>query len=223
MSLREFAAAGRGTSAFSPRDACRNLAQRCRIERFNFYFSFYGLVLGLSVAQVAGGLANAIGSRKAVRLGWLTPLLATFLLLDISSFWVQAWRIREHVIITYPSIFLGLAVALAYYISAALVFPRESSEWSDLDEHYAAHKRQVLAGVLCANVVVTALSIALRAEINIADLLTLEYFLYFVPLIALVFTRWKRVDAALLLALIVYYIAGAASGRFDAGLSVDQI
>ena len=152
----------------------------------------------------------------------MTPLLAAFLLLDISSFWVQAWRIREHVIITYPAIFLGLGVALAYYISAALVFPRELSEWTDLDEHYAAHKRQVLAGVLCANVVVTALSIALRSEVTMTDLLTLEYFLYFLPLIALVFTRWKRVDAGLLLALIAYYIIGAASGRFDAGLSPTQ-
>ena len=64
------------------------------------------------------------------------------MLLDIASFWIQAWRIRQHVVITYPAFFIGLAVALAYYISAALVFPRQLSEWIDLDEHYAAHKRQ---------------------------------------------------------------------------------
>ena len=188
------------------------------MERFDFYFSFYGLVLGLSVAQVAGGLANAVGSRKAIRLGWLTPLLAFFVLMDLASFWVQAWRIRQYVVISYASIFIGLAVALAYYISAALIFPRQSAEWPDLDEHYTAHKRQVLAGVLFADSVVTALSVMLRPEVVLSDLLTPDYSLFYVPVIALLFTRWKRVDAALLTTLILYYIVGAASGRFDAGL-----
>ena len=188
------------------------------MERFDFYFSFYGLVLGLSVAQVAGGLANAVGSRKAIRLGWLTPLLALFVLLDLASFWVQAWRIRQYVVISYASIFIGLAVALAYYISAALIFPRQSADWPDLDEHYTAHKRQVLAGVLFANSVVTALSVALRPDVVLGDLLTPDYILFYVAIIALLFTRSKRLDAALLSALIAYYIVGATSGRFDAGL-----
>ena len=120
--------------------------------------------------------------------------------------------------ITYASIFVGLAVALAYYISAALIFPRVSADWPDLDEHYTAQKRQVLAGVLFADGVITALSIALRPEVVLGDLLTPDYLLFYLPLIALLFSRWKRVDAALLITLIVYYLLGAASGRFDAGL-----
>ena len=175
-------------------------------------------MLGLSVAQVAGGLANAVGSRKAVRLGWLTPLLAGFVLLDISSFWIQAWRIRQHVAITYPAFFTGLAVALAYYISAALVFPRQLSEWTDLDEHYAAHKRQVLAGVLFANLVVTTLAVTFRPEVW-ASVFGLEFILFYAPVVVLLFTRRKRVDTLLLSALIIYYLAGAATGWFDAGVS----
>lgn len=181
-------------------------------------FFLYGLVLGLSVAQVAGGLTNAVGSRKAIRLGWLTPLLAGFVLLDISSFWIQAWRIRQHVVITYPAFFIGLAVALAYYISAALVFPRQLSEWTDLDEHYTAHKRQVLAGVLFANVVVTALAVAFRPEVW-ASVFGLEFILFYVPVLILLFTRHKRLDAVLLGALVIYYLAGAATGWFDRGIS----
>ena len=171
---------------------------------------------------MAGGLANAVGSRKAIRLGWLTPLLAGFVLLDISSFWIQAWRIRQHVVITYPAFFIGLAIALAYYISAALVFPRQLSEWTDLDEHYTAHKRQVLAGVLFANVVVTALAIAFRPEVW-ASIFGLEFILFFAPVVILLFTRHKRLDAALLSGLIIYYLAGAASGWFDSGVSAANL
>jgi hypothetical protein len=188
------------------------------MDRFEFYFSFYGLLLGLSVAEVAGGCANALGARKAIRLGWLTPLLAIFVLLDISSFWIQAWRVRHQAAITYPAIFIGLAVALAYYLAAALVFPRQLSEWSDLDDHYAAHKRHVLGGVLFANTVVMAVAIAYRPEI-FAQLGSAQDILFYGPLTALLFTRSKLVDAALLVALILFYLAGAATGWFDAGVS----
>lgn len=188
------------------------------MDRFEFYFSFYGLLLGLSVAEVAGGCANAVGARKLIRLGWLTPLLAIFVLLDISSFWIQAWRVRHQAAITYPAIFIGLAVALAYYLAAALVFPRQLSEWSDLDEHYTAHKKHVLGGVLFANLVVTGIAIAYRPEI-IGQLGSAQDLLYFSPLIALFFTRRKLIDAALLAALIIFYIAGAATGWFETGVS----
>lgn len=34
------------------------------MDSFSFYLSYYGLILGLSVAQVASGLLNAIGARQ---------------------------------------------------------------------------------------------------------------------------------------------------------------
>ena len=52
---------------------------------FEFFFSFYGLVLGLSLTVMATGAARAFKHHKSVRVGWLTPLLATFVALDIST------------------------------------------------------------------------------------------------------------------------------------------
>ena len=46
------------------------------MSAFEFYFSFYGLALGLSVAVIATGLAAAIQHRKTTRSGRLTPLFA---------------------------------------------------------------------------------------------------------------------------------------------------
>lgn len=103
---------------------------------FEFYLAFYGLLLGLSVAEVASGLLDAIGARERIRLGRLTPLLAAFVFLDITSFWIYLWGIREHVTVDWATMFGGLVVALTYYLAAELVFPRDASEWPDLDVHY---------------------------------------------------------------------------------------
>lgn len=106
------------------------------MDEFGFYFSFFGLLLGLSVAEAANGLANAIANRRKIAMGILTPLLALFVLLDISSFWLIAWVNREHAIISWTTIFCGLAVAITYYLSAALIFPRSGQKYTSLDDHY---------------------------------------------------------------------------------------
>ena len=49
---------------------------------FEFLFALYGLMLGLSLAELLSGLARAIEERLSpgatLRIGWLTPLLAIF-------------------------------------------------------------------------------------------------------------------------------------------------
>ncbi len=60
------------------------------MSAFEFFFSFYGLVLGLSVAVIATGVARAFKHRKTVRVGWKTPMLAAFVALDIATFWDAA-------------------------------------------------------------------------------------------------------------------------------------
>lgn len=57
---------------------------------FEFFFSFYGLILGLSVAEIASGIARTVHERGEVRVGWLTPMLAVFVSLDVAGFWVVA-------------------------------------------------------------------------------------------------------------------------------------
>jgi len=46
---------------------------------------------------------------------------------------------------------LALAVAIAYFLSAALIFPRSEKGWATLDEHFWARKRYVLTGILFAS------------------------------------------------------------------------
>ena len=61
---------------------------------FDFVFSLFGLRLGLSLAEVLGGLARTLKQRKSVRLGWLTPLLGLMVIRSgVSGFGLGAARL----------------------------------------------------------------------------------------------------------------------------------
>ena len=125
---------------------------------FEFFFSFYGLLLGLSVAVIATGAARAFKHRKTVRVGWLTTLLATFVALDIATFWDSAWNNFRHLSFSYGLIVAGLVIATVYFIAASLLFPEPEDEADSLDEHFWANKRAVLTLLIAANLLnVTAL------------------------------------------------------------------
>jgi hypothetical protein len=183
------------------------------MDKFEFYFSFYGLMLGLSAAEVVSGLANAISSRKAVTIGILTPLLAAFVLMDITSYWMWAWATKDRVEISWGLMIGGLIVAVTYYLAAALVFPRRIDEWPVLDDHYWEHKKFILGGLALANALSTGFTIYHYPPSLTDTVMFVWIAVYWVPLTALLFTRTRRTDTLLLGLLVVQFIA-AGSGLF---------
>ena len=72
------------------------------MTQFEFVFVLYALVLGLSMVELLSGFGRAMeykfareAERKEFHIGWLTPLLAVFVLLDLISFWIFAWVIKD--------------------------------------------------------------------------------------------------------------------------------
>jgi hypothetical protein len=175
------------------------------MSAFEFFFSFYGLILGLSVVEVITGLVRVFKQRQRVRIGWLTPMLALFVLLDISSFWLAAWFSMQDLDVSYRMIFIGLVIAGIYYAAASLVTPGDPAEWPDFDDFYDSHKRYVLAGIAIANFmafeVVRMLSdggvmawLAGNADPRVWIQLILNYLL----LLLLILIRNRRINIALL-------------------------
>lgn len=130
------------------------------MSAFEFFFSFYGLLLGLSVAELVGGFSRVLHERQRIRFGWLTPLLAVFVAIDIATFWNQAWVIFRGAPFNFALLVLGLLVAGTFYVAASVTFPRVTAEGVetrvDLDDHFWAHRRIVFACVLAANLIVAA-------------------------------------------------------------------
>lgn len=131
------------------------------MSEFEFLLSLFGLLLGFTLVEVLSGLVTATktlrtpGSKSAVhiKVGWLTPILALFVILDISSYWVNIWWIRETLPVGLDTIFGGLIVAGAYYFAASMIFPDDIREWPELDEWFWLHRRQVIGPLFIVNAI----------------------------------------------------------------------
>jgi len=182
------------------------------VSDFEFIFALFGLLLGLSIAEILAGLARAIEARlrpgSAVRIGWLTPLLGGFVLLDLLSFWQAAWVTRGVVTVSGRTLVAAMLFAGAYYLAASLVFPRAADQ-SDFDGHFF-RVRRIVIGVMLALLVcqlgwylsVPELAVLLKRTLPLALTGILA-----VLMIAAMFTRGERWCRVAMIALVVRYVA----------------
>lgn len=186
------------------------------MSEFEFLFALFGLLLGLSLAEILGGLAQAIQARSqsnsAVRIGWLTPMLGAFVLLDLLSFWRAAWVARDLVAVSGLTLLAVSVFAGAYYLAASLVFPKGAGA----DDHFDAHffrVRRIVIGVMLALLAcqigwyasVPALAVQLTRPLALALTLTLVVLMLGAMLAR--GERWSRVAmAALVSRYIVVYL-----------------
>ena len=176
---------------------------------FEFVFSLFALLRGLTLAEVLGGLARTLKQRRAVRLGWLTPLLGLLVMLDLTSSWALAWSLRDSIPANFLTLVIGLFVTGPYYLAATLVFPDEAQKWPDLDTYYFEHRRQVLGGMLASRVVARAAQFSLGAA-------GWSYFPAFAAFVALaltaMFVRGRKSSIAVLVIFLSLYPLFAALG-----------
>ncbi len=183
------------------------------MSEFEFVFALFGLLLGLSIAEVLAGLARAIEARlnpeTHVRIGWLTPLMGAFVLLDLLSFWQAAWTVRDYVVVSSHALMAVTVFASAYYLAAHLVFPRDAERTPDFDVHFFRTRRVVL-GVMLA---LLACQLALYAFIpQLAVFLTRPLALGLtivlaVLMIAAMASRGRALTTAVMATLVARYIA----------------
>jgi len=180
------------------------------VSAFEFFFSFYGLLLGFCVAELVGGFARVLHDRRNVRFGVLTPLLAIWVAVDIATFWVQAWTIFRNAPFNFALLVLGLVVASTFYIAATLVFPRDVKAMPNLDDHFWAHRSLVMLSVLGANLLMGATLITLLAVNGELEMLTSNFRWLGIASFTLVtltaaLVRSKTLVLLLLSALVLYH------------------
>jgi hypothetical protein len=177
---------------------------------FTIVFSLFGLVLGLSMAAVLQGLGRVLRMRPKVKMGWLTPLLGAFILLDLISFWNGAWRAKEWIQPEYGFLFIALIITGTYYLAASSVFPDAGVTFDDFDRHYFENRRWILLAIGFCNLAVFGWQDWLNSE----RLPTAWWFIvppYFVLVVTAAFVRGRALSIACLVALIGLYLVLAAS------------
>lgn len=189
---------------------------------FEFFFSFYGLILGLSVVEIVNGFAKSLRARKRIRLGYCTPLLALFVLLDLIQFWSDTWTRHQDIQVNAAVLTVALAIAATYYLAASLVFPERFEEWETVDDYFDAHKRPVFVASFAANsLAVFVLPLlagqpeVVREYLSPAGLIFLAAWI--TPMVAICFIRDRRINAVLLALLCLVYLV-ATFGQAIAAL-----
>lgn len=182
---------------------------------FEFIFVLYALVLGLSLVELLSGFGRTLENEferdaegERFHIGWLTPLLGLFVILDLLSFWLFAWTVRTLITVSPFSLMAVMIFAASYYLAARLVFPTRPERFRDLDTHYFRVRRSVM-GILIALVFVQwayLLSIeAVRSQLFSFTSLGLTGLLLGLMAATLIFKN-KRIQAVLLIALCARYV-----------------
>ncbi|HSU18207.1 MAG TPA: hypothetical protein VLI45_00560 [Acidobacteriaceae bacterium] len=187
------------------------------MSNFEFVFSLFSLMLGLALANVLGGLGDALQERRKLNVGVLTPLLALLITIDIASCWTVAWSLRDRFQPTFFSLLCGLAVTGTYYFISRMVVPRNTAEWPDFDDYYWGHKRWILSGQIFCDAAAYAAQMALHENPLVGILDKVLAALGFVGLFAALLVKGRRLNIAMLVGLILLYLVGAVFYQFHIG------
>jgi|TARA_R100000049_G_C1935114_1_gene78965 hypothetical protein len=185
------------------------------VTQFEFIFALYTLLLGLSLVEILSGLGRTLELRFAsdasgerFSIGWLTPLFAIFVILDLLSFWMFSWTVRDAMAVNPATLLAVVGFASAYYLAARLVFPGDPERFRDLDTHYFRVCRTVMAMLIALVVVQWAflLSLPQLREQLLSPAVIWMTALFVGMMGVLLFVRNRRVHAVLLVALIIRYL-----------------
>jgi hypothetical protein len=124
------------------------------MSSFEFFMTFYGLLLGLAVAEVLLGFANLLRHRARPRLGLLTPLLGLLVFLQLMAIFIDAWSRLQSVAITMEGLALPTAIGVMMFFVSVILVPRDPAEWSDLDDYFRLNRRWTIGLLIGVNILV---------------------------------------------------------------------
>jgi len=118
------------------------------MTQFEFFMSFYSLLLGLAVAELMAGFGNLIRAHRQPKWGLLTPLLGIDLFISLIASFNDAWDNLQHVTIGFSGIAVPSLIGVSYFVSAILVTPRQVESWPSLDNYYRSRGRLAVAALI---------------------------------------------------------------------------
>ena len=115
-----------------------------QMNGFEFLFSFYSLLLGLAVANVATGLADSWRFRARTALGAPTLLLGLLILLSAAQQWLSFWKARAVLTMGPWEVLVAMGMSLPYIFVSQAMLPREHEQCTDLRVYYARNSRSLM-------------------------------------------------------------------------------
>ena len=123
------------------------------MDRFSFFFAFYGLILGLAVAELLSGFAGMVRAHALKKLEAQTALTALLTFVLIVATWVDTFTMERSITLSFGDLWAPILLATCYYLAAAVIFPREPRQYSHLRAYFAARRKFVIGMLFAAELV----------------------------------------------------------------------
>lgn len=181
-------------------------------DQFNYFFAFYGLILGLAVAELLGALAAVVRAGSLRKIELRTALTAVFIFVAISTTWIDAWGNRSAATIDLQWLWAPVVIATCYYLAANIVIPKERPDFADLGAYFEARRKVLFGLLLAADLLVSYTTREFFAKALVEAPETFWFFdlpynlLLKGMLLSLILVRNRRLTIGLLLALIALLI-----------------
>lgn len=123
------------------------------MDRFSFFFAFYGLILGLAVAELLGGFAGMVRAHALKKMEAQTALVALLTFILICATWVDAFKMLRGITLDFSDLWPPILLATFYYLAAAVIFPRDPGQYPHLRAYFAARRKFVIGMLFAAELV----------------------------------------------------------------------
>jgi hypothetical protein len=182
------------------------------VDRFSFFFAFFGLILGLGIAELLSGFAGMVRAHALKKLEPQTALVALLTFILIVATWVDTWTMDRSITLDLSDLWSPILLATFYYLAAAVIFPRDPRQYPHLRAYFAARRKFVIGMLFAAELVDLYANRAWFLD------LSLHHPAYFrgwiIPynvaikgcFLALFLVRGRRITIALLLAQILIFL-----------------
>lgn len=123
------------------------------MDVFSFFFAFYGLILGLAVAELLGGFAGMVRGRALKKMEAQTALTALLTFVLIVATWVDTFWMSKSITLNFGDLWAPILVATFYYLAAAVIFPRDPRQYPHLRAYFAARRKFIIGMLFAAELV----------------------------------------------------------------------
>lgn len=180
------------------------------MNQFEFFWAFYGLLLGLAVAELLGGFAALLRESAPPRLGVVTPLLGLHILVEMLANYVDAWSMFRGVGVSLAELAVPTFIGLLYYVAAVIIVPRQLSDWASLDDYFEKRRKWIVGTLLLANATVSAAAIPswlarFAEDAAWAGVYVVQVGSLLGAYVLLMLTRSRRLSVAAILFLMLWY------------------
>jgi hypothetical protein len=118
------------------------------MSKFEFFMAFYGLLLGIGLAELLLGFGKLIRARTRPKVGLLTPTLGVLVFLQIIVSLIDAWLRLQGLRIDLVDMAIPTVIGIAYFLAAVTVVPDDHAAWQNLDDYFFARRAWALGPII---------------------------------------------------------------------------